>query len=171
MWITKQNQYTNFSVTEAFASSGESFKVSKLDADLAKLGYFYSGSSEWISSNSKFNFIRGESSPFVSYIEEDLANINVDEDDKVVVNILSDMHWVCMQELSETSKYVKGGSLLSVTEEQIIYPANGLFVLEGTISANDAGSPLSLGKFDYMKPRTYEYSVSGNGKAFLIQTI
>jgi hypothetical protein len=167
----KLNYYSNFLVAECFATKDETYLVPEHDCKAATLGYYYSGNCEWSSSNTKFNMTRGDFSPFANYIEEDFANINVPEYDKVSLNVLSDMHWVCMQEIQESPGYVKNGACITIDTDQTVPIGNGVFVLEGTVTANDNGNSLSLAKFDYINPRTYEYTISGNGKAFLLQTI
>lgn len=167
----KLNYYSNFLIAECFASQGETFSISEHDSNAATLGYYYSGSCEWSSSNTKFNMTRGDFSPFVNSIEEDIANINIPEYDKISVNVQSDLHWVCMQEIQESPGYVKNGSCIAISTEHTVLAGNGVFVLDGTVTANDSGSIISLIKFDYINPRIYEYAISGNGKAFLVQTI
>jgi hypothetical protein len=166
----KLNYYSNFLLVECFASQGETYPIFEHDCKAATLGYYYSGNCEWSSSNTKFNMTRGDFSPFVNSIEEDLANINVPEYDKISVNVLSDLHWVCMQEIQESPGYVKNGSCVTISTNQTVPAGNGVFVLDGAITANDNGNLISLTKFDYINPRTYEYSLSGDGKAFLLQT-
>ena len=167
----KINQYTNFVVTEVFASQGESFDLTGPECESATLGYYYSGSCQWTSSNLNFNMVRGDFAPFVNSIEEGLGSINVPEHNKVNVAMLSDAHWVCMQRVDESPEYCKNGSLITIDTEQVVPVGNGVFMLEGTATANDSGSALFVEKFDYINPRTYEYAISGNGKAFLVQTI
>ena len=167
----KLNYYSNFLVAECFAIQDETYPIPEHDCNAATLGYYYSGNCEWSSANTKFNMTRGDFSPFVNSIEEDLININVTEYDKISVNVLSDLHWVCMQEIQTSPGYVKNGTYISIDTDQNVPAGNGIFVLDGNVTANDSGNLLSLTKFDYINPRTYEYTISGNGKAFLVQTI
>lgn len=167
----KLNYYSNFLVAECFASQGEVYPIPEHDCTAATLGYYYSGSCQWTSSNSNFNMTRGDFAPFVNSIEEDLANINVPEYGKINVEVLQDLHWVCMQKIDEVPNYCKTGTCITIDTESTVPVGNGLFVIEGSVTANDSGNLILVEKFDYINPRTYEYTVSGNGKAFLVQTI
>jgi hypothetical protein len=53
----------------------------------------------------------------------------------------------------------------SILSGDQVVPANvGVYVIEGNLTANDAGNSISATQFNYLKPREYDYTISGDAK-------
>jgi hypothetical protein len=79
-----------------------------------------------------------------------------------------DIEWWCLHSQGDAPLQVK---YLPLTSEFKMRPGTSLFVLEGSVSLDDAGRPLTAGAMNHVKPRPHPLTVRGDAKLWLIRPL
>jgi hypothetical protein len=77
-----------------------------------------------------------------------------------------DIEWWCLHSNGDVPLSTR---YIPVVSPKVIEPDTSVLILEGKITANDNGVPLSARSMDHIKPRPYPVTIDGDAKVWLIR--
>lgn len=156
------NTYNNFTLVEVYPEQGFFAPLSAEETIKCFGVYHHSGNVKFINATTnEFSYkFAGEFHNDVQSMSNTSVFLEAVEANTSFAYLTTYLHNLPNQQIF--------ASRIEVFEETSISPGAGVLVIRGQILANDNNTMLQASELNYIKPREYAYSISGNATVLLI---
>lgn len=156
-------KYKNFAVADVSIENLDSIPVGPDEIINSRMIYVYTGVLDIVQTKEQVGSEIPSASLASGTLNDPDAIYGTNRDSAYVYTRGSLAEWLCF-----TGPIPFTGTLV-VFNGVYTVPANtGVFVVMGTIDANDAGAIIPAARLNYLRPRTYDYEISGTANVILL---